>query len=241
MSDSLAEKYRPKNLPIYFQYRRFKWDSFFVGLFGALAVFGVLMKLWKKPFWGLISPEMGKQMYELFMPLGFLGECIVFIIMGFMKGDEYIEVFPDENNEEEEGEKPLHNLPQGGVIVNMELPDSLRELIEEKVAAQLDGKLETLTNLLVEDVERTRNLLAETNSINSEVQSVAQSLSQLSSKLKRVGDGLSEFEKMASSNISENAQSVSERLSAANAELRTFEEEMRKLASRFKNFNQVRN
>jgi methyl-accepting chemotaxis protein len=240
MSDSLAEKYRPKNLPIYFQYRRFKWDSFFVGLFGALAVFGVLMKLWKKPFWGLISPELGKQMYEWFMPIGFLGECIVFIIMGFMKGDEYIEVFPDEE-ELEQDKKSDNNLPQGGIVVNMELPDSLRELIEEKVAAQLDGKLETLTNLLVEDVERTRNLLAETNSINSEVQSVVQSLSQLSSKLKRVGEGLSEFEKMASSNISENAQSVSERLSAANSELRTFEEEMRKLATRFKNFNQVRN
>jgi chaperonin cofactor prefoldin len=241
MSDSLAEKYRPKNLPIYFQYRKFKWDSFFVGLFGALAVFGVLMKLWKKPFWGLVSPEMGKELYEIFMPLGFLGECVVFIIMGFMKGDEFIEVFPDENKDGEEEKPEQHNLPQGGIIVNMELPESLRELIEEKVAAQLDGKLETLTNLLIEDVEKTRHLLAETNSINTEVQSVASSLGQLSTKLKRVSDGLSEFEKMTSTNISENAMSVSERLSAANTELKVFEEEMRKLASRFKNFNQVRN
>lgn len=240
MSDSLAEKYRPKNLPIYFQYRRFKWDQFFVGVFGALAVFGVLMKLWKKPFWGFISPETGKMLYELFMPLGFLGECIVFIIMGFMKGDEYIEVFPDEKQEEHAEEEP-RNLPQGGIIVNMELPESLRELIEEKVAAQLDGKLEQLTSLLVEDVERTRNLLAETNTVNAEVQSIAQNLSTLSAKIKKVGDGLSEFEKMASSNISENAQSVSQRLSSANTELLVFEEEMKKLASRFKNFNQARN
>lgn len=241
MSDSLAEKYRPKNLPIYFQYRRFKWDQFFIGLFGAMAVFGVLMKLWKKPFWGVISPETGKTLYEVMMPLGFLGECIVFIIMGFMKGDEYIEVFPEENKEGEEPAEEEHKLPTGGIIVNMELPDSLKELIEEKIAAQLDGKLETITNLLVEDVERTRNLLAETNSVNSEVQSVAQSLSQLSAKIKRVGDGLAEFEKMATSNISENALSVSERLSSANTELKVFEEEMKKLASRFKNFNQTRN
>ena len=239
MSDSLAEKYRPKNLPVYIQYRKFKWDQFFIGVFGAMAVFGVLMKLWKHPFWGLVSPELGKALYDIFMPLGFLGECIVFIIMGFMKGDAFIEVFPDEQDEleNEEQEVPQHS----GVIVNMELPDSLRELIEEKVASQLDGKLNNLTNLLVEDVEKTRNLLADTNQINSKIQGVAQSLVELSEKIQVAGSGLAEFEKLATSNISGNATSVSERLSTANTELIVFEAEMKKLASRFKNFNSASN
>lgn len=237
MAESLSDKYRPKNLPIYFQYRKFKWDQFFVGLFGAMAVFGVLMKLWKQPFWGVISPEMGKTLYDIFMPLGFLGECIVFIIMGFMKGDAFIEVFPDERKDEEE-EELSH---EGGVIVNMELPESLKELIEEKVAAQLDGKLENLTSLLVEDVEKTRNLLTDTNEINSHIQTVAKSLAELSTKIQTAGESLGEFEKVASSNISTHATSVSERLSTANNELQVFEEEMKKLATRFKNFNSASN
>lgn len=240
MSDSLAEKYRPKNLPVYIQYRKFKWDQFFIGLFGAMAVFGVLMKLWKEPFWGFITPELGKTLYDIFMPLGFLGECIVFIIMGFMKGDAFIEVFPDEQDELE-GEEEVEIQQHSGVIVNMELPESLRELIEEKVASQLDGKLNNLTNLLVEDVEKTRNLLADTNQINSKIQGVAQSLVELSEKIQVAGSGLAEFEKLATSNISGNATSVSERLSTANTELIVFEAEMKKLASRFKNFNSASN
>jgi uncharacterized protein YoxC len=239
MSDAKMDKYRPKNLPIYFQYRKFKWDQFFVGLFGASAVFGVLMKLWKEPFWGMISPEMGKALYDIMMPVGFLGECIVFIIMGFMKGDAFIEVYPDEMEEEDEAH--ADDMPEDGVIVNMELPESLRDLIEEKVSQQLDDKVSELTNLLVEDVERTRGLLAETNDVNTQIQSVGKSLSDFNNRIQQIGESVSEFEDVNAGNISRNAQSVSERLENTGNELKTFEDEMKKLANRFKSFNTVEN
>lgn len=238
MSSSLESKYRPKNLPIYFTYRKFKLDSFFVGLFGAMAVFGVLLKIWKKPFWGLISPETGLAMYEIFMPIGFLGEAIVFIIMGFMKGDAFIEVYPDEQDQVDESEALSEH---ERIVVNMQLPDSLKELIEEKVSAQLDGKVSELTKLLVADVEKTRNLLNETNTINSKILDVASSLSDLSGKIKSVSDSLGAFESVNAAGLSENASNVSERLLSANTELKVFEEEMKKLAARFKNFNSAVN
>lgn len=239
MASTIESKYRPKNLPIYFQYRSFKLDQFFVGLFGAMAVFGVLLKIWKDPFWGMISPEDGKLLYEIFMPVGFLGEAIVFIIMGFAKGDKFIEVYPDEQDleDEETGVAESHD----GVVVNMELPESLRELIEEKVATQLDGKVSELTNLLVDDIEKTRGLLSETNTINTQIQSVAQSLGNLSERINTVGNSLGEFEKVNAASLSENAANVSNRLEGANNELKTFEEEMKKLANRFKSFNTVQN
>lgn len=238
MADAKMEKYRPKNLPIYFQYRKFKWDQFFVGLFGASAVFGVLMKLWKNPFWGLLDKDVAKAMYNIMMPVGFLGECVVFIIMGFMKGDAFIEVYPDEMEDEDEEQQ---HAVEDGVVVNMQLPDSLRELIEEKVSQQLDGKVDELTNLLVEDVERTRNLLSDTNEINSKVMNVSESLTSLSEKLQRVGDSLGEFENMNAAGISQNASTVSDKLESTGNELKVFEDEMRKLASRFKSFNTVEN
>lgn len=239
MSSSIESKYRPKNLPIYFTYRTYKLDSFFVGFFGAMAVFGVLLKIWKKPFWGLVSPETGVLMYEIFMPIGFLGESIVFIIMGFMKGDSYIEVYP--NEQDEESALDDHSSSEGGIIVNMQLPDSLKELIEEKVSASLDGKVSELTNLLVSDIENTRSLLADTNLVNTKIVDVAQSLGDLSDKIKSIGNALGEFEKVNAADISINAANVSDRLSSTNTELKTFEEEMRKLASRFKNFNSASN
>ena len=198
MSDESVEKYRPKNLPIYFPYLKFKWDQFFVGLFGAAAVFGVLMKLWKEPFWGLVSAETGQLLYDIMMPVGFLGECIVFIIMGFQKGEEYIEVYPEEQVDqdtqelEEASDSPAPaNVEEQGVVVNMELPDSLKDMIENKVSEQLDEKVNELTNLLVEDIEKTRGLLADTNEINSHIQHVNKSLSDFSEKLQNVGSNLS--------------------------------------------------
>jgi uncharacterized protein YoxC len=233
MSSSIESKYRPKNLPIYFTYRTFKLDSFFVGLFGAMAVFGVLLKIWKKPFWGLVSPETGVAMYDIFMPIGFLGEAVVFIIMGFMKGDAYIEVYPDEQEETQE-ETTQHG---GGVVVNMQLPDSLKKIIEEKVSAQLDNKVSELTNLLVSDIQHTRNLLSDTNQMNSRIVEVAGNLNDLSTKIRTFGDSLGEFEKINSSNISKNAASISQRLESADKELKSFEDEMKKLANRFRSFN----
>ena len=234
MSSSIESKYRPKNLPIYFTYRSFKLDSFFVGLFGAAAVFGVLLKIWKKPFWGMISPETGQAMYDIFMPIGFLGEAVVFIIMGFMKGDAYIEVDPDEQDDSAAEEEVSQH---GGVIVNMQLPDSLKRIIEEKVSAQLDNKVSELTNLLVSDIQHTRNLLSDTNQMNSRIVEVAGNLNDLSTKIRSFGDSLGEFEKINSSNISKNAAAISNKLESANNELQVFEDEMKKLANRFRNFN----
>ncbi|NCP84651.1 MAG: hypothetical protein GW823_07105 [Bacteroidetes bacterium] len=234
MSSSIESKYRPKNLPIYFTYRTFKLDSFFVGIFGAMAVFGVLLKIWKKPFWGMISPETGQAMYDIFMPVGFLGEAIVFIIMGFMKGDAYIEVYPDE--QDDSGTEDAVS-SHGGVIVNMQLPDSLKRIIEEKVSAQLDNKVSELTNLLVSDIQHTRNLLSDTNQMNSRIVEVAGNLNELSTKIRSFGDSLGEFEKINSSNISKNAAAISNKLESANNELQVFEDEMKKLANRFRNFN----
>lgn len=243
MASDLYEKYRPKNLPIVYTYRKFKWDQFFIGLFGALAIFGVLLKLWEPaPFWGLVSPEMGERLFQIFMPIGFLGEVAVFIIMGFLKGEGVIEVYPEEMEDIDEEEE--HNLPgvsDGGVVVNMELPESLKAIIEEKVANQIDNKLADITNLLVEDVEKTRGLLTETNDVNAKIQDIATSLVEFSERIKMASDSLSQFENLSTGNISENATSVSDRLESAGTELHNFEEEMRKLAGRFKRFNSVNN
>lgn len=247
MSDESVEKYRPKNLPIYFPFLKFKWDQFFVGVFGAAAVFGVLMKLWKEPFWGLVSAETGQLLYDVMMPVGFLGECIVFIIMGFQKGEEYIEVYPEEqvehDSEEVEEDSSAGEIPEQaqGVVVNMELPDSLKDLIEEKVSDQLDNKVSELTNLLVEDIEKTRGLLVDTNEINSHIQEVNKSLSDFSEKLQNIGSSLSKFENIDADTVSKHADSVSEHLENTGSELEEFENEMKKLSERFRSFNATGN
>ncbi len=245
MAGDLYEKYRPKNLPIVYTYQKFKWDQFFIGFFGALAIFGVLLKLWEpSPFWGLMDEDTAELMFQIFMPIGFLGEVAVFIIMGFLKGEGVIEVYPDEMDDIDDEEAEQASLPgvsDGGVIVNMELPESLKEIIEEKVANQIDGKLADITNLLVEDVEKTRGLLVETNEVNARIQDIASSLADFSDRIKVASDSLKQFENLSTGNISENASNVSDRLEMAGDELNNFQEEMKKLAGRFKRFNSANN
>jgi len=62
-------------------------------------------------------------------------------------------------------------------------------------------------------------------------------LNELSTKIRSFGDSLGEFEKINSSNISKNAAAISNKLESANNELQVFEDEMKKLANRFRNFN----
>jgi len=238
MASNVELKMRKANgLPYELPYKRWQLDQFFIGLFGALAVFGVLMKLWKEPFWGLVSPETGKLLFEIFMPIGFLGESIVFIIMGFMKGDAHVSI--------DTGNFDQYMEDEGGsgesVTVNLEMPDSLTELIEERASRQLDGRVAELTNLLVEDVEKTRGLLVETNDINDKIQNMTNSLTAFTENIVKAGSSIEELGNIDSRAITEHTETVSANLENTKAELSTLQEEMRKLSERFKRFNAADN
>ena len=231
----LLKKY---NLPYYLPYKKIKLDQFFIGLFGALAVFGVLMKIWKEPFWGLIDPETGKLLFEIFMPLGFLGETIVFIIMGLLPADGHEEILP-ENFEDllhEQSNNGSNNNEQ--VVINLEMPESLTELLEEKAANQLDTRVSELTNLLVEDVEKTRGLLSDTNEVNQKLKAVSESLGNFSENLVKIGDDLQGFDSRA---FTDNAESMTDNLKETEVELSSLKSEMKKLSDRFNSFNNPTN
>jgi len=225
------------NLPYLLPLKKKKLDQFFIGLFGALAVFGVLMKIWKEPFWGLITPETGKLLFEIFMPIGFLGESIVFIIMGLLEADDNKEILPE--NYEHLIEESSHG---GGnseqVVVNLEMPESLTELLEDKASNQLDSRVSELTNLLVEDVEKTRGLLSDTNEVNQNLQTVSKSLGNFSENLARIGDDLQGFDSQA---FSENAELMTKNLRETEEELQSLKTEMKKLSARFNSFNNPAN
>ena len=228
------------NLPYYLPYKKVKIDQFFIGLFGALAVFGVLMKLWKEPFWGLVTPETGKILFEIFMPIGFLGESIVFIIMGFMKGEEHVEIFPDQFDDlmDEQSGKGNGSSDNEQVVVNLEMPESLTELLEDKATNQLDSRVSELTNLLVEDVEKTRGLLSDTNEVNQKLQVVSESLGNFSENLVKISDDLQGFD---SKEFSDSAESMTKNLKETEVELGSLKSEMMKLSERFNSFNNPTN
>jgi len=236
MASTLEDRLRPDSVPIVYTFKKFKWDQFFVGLFGALAIFGVLMKLWDpSPFWGLVSDETGELLFQIFMPIGFLGECIVFIIMGFIKGDGYVEVYPDQEVKEE----LMKSEPGagGGVTVNMQLPDSLKSLIEKKLSEQIDTKIADLTNTLTTDFEKTKKLLTETNEAYSGLNTMGKSLTEFSKRIEDIDKRLKGFENLDPGSLSASANNMSKRLDEAGKGISNFEGELTRVAEKFKRFN----
>jgi hypothetical protein len=237
MASTLEDKLRPDNIPIYYSYKAFKWDQFFVGVFGALAIFGVLMKLWDDPFWGAVSPEVAQLMFEFFMPIGFLGECIVFIIMGFIKGERSVEVYPPKEMKEELAQMDSAALArQEPVTVNMELPDSLKTLIEEKLASEMDQKMRELTETLMIDVEKTQKLLHQTNQAYSGLNDMSTSFKDFSQRIQNIDNTLKAFETIDTGDLSENTAKMGEQLAAANKSIESFQTEVKRVSEKFKNF-----
>ncbi|MCH8567772.1 MAG: hypothetical protein LAT67_05895 [Balneolales bacterium] len=235
MASNLEDKLRPDSIPIYYTYKAFKWDQFFVGLFGALAIFGVLMKLWDEPFWGAVGPEAADWLYKTFMPIGFLGECVVFIIMGFIKGDNYVEVYPTKEMKEQI-KSESESLTPGGVTVNMQLPDSLKQLVEKKLTSQIDVKMQELSKALTVDFEKTQKLLAQTNQAYTGLNEVGQSLSSFSKHLIEIDKKLQAFDKLDASVLSNGTAKMSKQLDSANAGIQKFETELSRVADKFKKF-----
>lgn len=239
MASNLEDKLRPDNIPLYYTYKGFKWDQFFVGIFGALAIFGVLMKLWDNPFWGAVSPEVAQWMFEFFMPIGFLGECIVFIIMGFIKGDHTVEVYPPKEMKEElaqSGSSGGGLATQEAVTVNMQLPDSLKALVEKKLSSQIDEKMKELTQTLTTDFQKTQKLLSQTNQAYSGLNEMGASLTDFSKRIQSIDEKLKAFEAMDAGQLSKNTAKMGAQLEAANQGIASFENELKRVSDKFKRF-----
>lgn len=238
MASNLEDRLRPDNIPIYYTYKGFKWDQFFVGLFGALAIFGVLMKLWDDPLWGYVSPETAQWMFEFFMPIGFLGECIVFIIMGFIKGDHMVEVYPPKEMKEELAQSSGTGGGGGqeAVTVNMQLPESLKALVEKKLSNQIDDKMKELTQTLTTDFQKTQKLLNQTNQAYSGLSEMGNSLTDFSKRIQNIDEKLKAFEAMDASQLSQNTAKMGEQLKAANEGIASFETELKRVSEKFKRF-----
>ncbi len=237
MASLLEDRLRPDDIPIYYPYRSFRWDQFFVGFFGALAIFGVLMKLWDEPFWGMVGPETADWLFRTFMPIGFLGECVVFIIMGFVKGENYKEVYPTKEMREEVEDFATSALEtRERVTVNMQLPESVREIIEQKLSSELDLQMKELAQSLTADFEQTRKLLQQTNMAYDSLNDIGDSLQLFSENMKNLDSKLRSFEQLDASELTANTDRMSKQLEAAYRGVEQFQQEVSRVSEKFKNF-----
>lgn len=235
MAVTLEEKLRPRHIPIYYPYKRIKWDQFAVGFFGALAIFGVLMKLWQPPFWGLLSVETGALLFEIFMPIGFLGECIVFIIMGFVKGDDYEEVYPSSEDFHlvQRETQPAFS----GIEVNLELSDAIRDIVERKMDKQLDEKVREIVNIIASQASSTIKLNQEVNMVQQNLLKMSQNVFQFSEKMSDLQSNVAGLSELKQINLADKVEVLNQNIANASASILELEEQIKRAAAKFENFN----
>lgn len=142
--------------------RTWSLTHFFIGIFGAAAIIGVMAKIFNfdAEIFGVLVT------WKPIVLVGFIGEAIVFIIMGMMREMRYVPV-----GEEEDGEEPAFE-GAGLEGASALLGESGEELSQEARA-------------LARELRSVRTAL-------SRQEEVYQELSALHGVLRRASDGLSE-------------------------------------------------
>lgn len=237
---NLEDKYRPPHVPLYYLVRRVKWDQFFVGLFGAFAIFGVLMKLWQPPFWGLLSAETGDLLFQIFMPIGFLGECIVFIIMGFVKGEDYEEVHPDKADLElVQNIMPAHAPLSANT--QLDLGEEYTEKLKSQIQQQLESRLDRRIDEMVELIARQASVTTEYNQQMNELQ---QQFIRLGSQVAKFGLSIESYEQnmgsliqMQQLDLSSRVELLDRNLKQASESIAELDRQVKQASQKFDQFN----
>lgn len=206
--------------------------EFLIGVFGALAIIGVYMKITKAPN------------YEFYMQVGFLGEAAAFIIMGLFA---LLGGFAGKKEEATEG----------GQTIAVKGPDaSFREMMSEEMAGSLDAAMQTLTDevhrfseemrVMGSEMEQTRSAVRTMrsemsamgeNGFADDATVLSQSMQQLGSEIHAMGNEMGHsraaveqaravLSKMASSQLVEDAQKFEEGIHVLGEEVHAMGTEM---------------
>ena len=234
-----------------------------VGIFGALAIIGVLMKVAKFPNW------------ETFMAIGFIGEAAAFVIMGVMAA---IGAF-EQREYIEEVVGPVNGEVGFSGYGSPEYADELHTAIKEQVRTEvsrimgsLGEDLEAVSSRFGEDsasfTREFRQMLMEqvapqmANDLGQLTHQMSQAMGALGEDVQRVTDEMrgmsSEMEQArgavgtmreqllasANGNLPEDAaklgngmRALSEEMSAAGNAAETIRDEMEQMVNRFRSFN----
>ncbi len=159
----------PQSVPSGYKLER-KWSPthFAIGVFGALAILGVMAKIF-----AFEATVLGMTLtWKQFVLVGFMGEAMVFVIMGMMREMKYVPADGDGNPS------------SGGAEGVPDVPDAVKELGDH-----VGGAAEMLTQeaeRLAEEMQNIRVALASQNDVYEE-------LSKLRGRISKAASGLGEM------------------------------------------------
>ncbi|AXJ02255.1 hypothetical protein CYPRO_3018 [Cyclonatronum proteinivorum] len=239
---NLEDKYRPDHVPIYYLVRRIKWDQFFVGVFGAFAIFGVLMKLWQPPFWGLLTAEQGDLLFQIFMPIGFLGECIVFIIMGFVKGEDYEEIHPDKADLElVKSAAPAfagaNNVVSPSLDFGEDYTDKLKQQVQQQLEQKLDHRLDQMVEVIAQQAAVTSKYNQQMNDLQQQFLALGVQVAKFGQSIESYEKNMGSLVKMQQMDLSSRVEMLDQNLKQATESIAQLDKNVKQASQKFDQFN----
>lgn len=214
--------------------RRWSLTHFLIGVFGATAILGVMAKIFnfEAELFGYLLT------WKPVVLVGFLGEAIVFILMGMMREMTYVPV----DDEEKQTDTSPEVASRDGEALDSDLRAAEDELRRE-------------TEQLARDVESARAALTDQLAVLEELGSLRESLEHASESLSKQSDALSsnmedlqtlydaqvpmvESVENVQEKLTEESKALSAEITETRKAMKALRRQFSQAARRFEQFNQ---
>jgi methyl-accepting chemotaxis protein len=216
--------------------RRWSLTHFLIGVFGATAILGVMAKIFtfEAEIFGYLLT------WKPVVLVGFMGEAIVFILMGMMREMQYV---------------PADDTEDASSTASSPTPDALEE--EDSLSSELKGAEEQLSK----EAKRLARQIRDIRKDLSGQITVLEEFNELRENLQKASDNLSDHSEMLGSSmedlkslyesqtamvhsiekvqkqLSEESEGLGDEIAQTRKAMRTLREEFAEAAHRFEQFN----
>jgi methyl-accepting chemotaxis protein len=214
--------------------RKWSLTHFLIGVFGATAILGVMAKIFtfEAEIFGYLLT------WKPVVLVGFMGEALVFILMGMMREMRYVPA--DEEDAQSPSAQTDGEDPKRAPVP--ELKSAEEELTRE--AERLAQKIQTIRESLAEELD----VLEQFNTLRDNLEEAGDNLSAHSEALGTNMEDLQALYEAQTSiaqsiesvqrELSEESEGLSEEIAETRKAMRTLREQFAQAARRFEQFNQ---
>jgi methyl-accepting chemotaxis protein len=213
--------------------RRWSLTHFLIGVFGAMAIIGVMAKIFTfeaEIFGYLIT-------WKPIAIVGFLGEAFVFILMGMMREFRYVPV--DEDTQEENSSKGPAAGP--GAARTSEWNEAEHELTQEaeRLAQQIRDARETLAEE-IDVLQQFRTLREDLQEAGDNLSSHSEALGTNMEDLQALYDtqtSLAQLTDELQQELADESKGLGEEIAETREAMRALRDQFNQAARRFEQFN----
>ncbi len=215
--------------------RRWSLTHFLVGIFGAMAILGVMAKIFNFEAEILGYPITWKPVVFI----GFIGEALVFILMGMMREMQYVPV--DETEDSPKKSSTAAEALDGEDALSSELQGAQEELSQEaeRLAQQIREIRQDLSGqiMVLEELSELReNLQKASDGLSDHSDMLGSSMEDLNSLYESQTAMVQSVEK-AQTQLSEESRGLGDEIAETRKAMRVLREQFAEAARRFEQFN----